>query len=64
MILEDLFEDSFFEKLSDIVTDEEIKEKKIKNENELEGFLFHRVPNYLTLLEKTASEVITEYLSD
>lgn len=63
-ILEDLFEDTFFEKIWDIVTEEEIEDQKLENADELEGFLFHRVPNYLTLLEETATEVIADYLSE
>ena len=63
-ILEDLFEDTFFEKIGDIVTEEEIEDQKLENADELEGFLFHRVPNYLTLLEETAVEVLSDYLSE
>lgn len=64
MILEELFEDSFFDKIGDVITEEEIENEKLKDANELEWFLFHKIPNYLTLLEETAKEVITEYLSE
>ncbi len=63
-ILEDLFEDSFFEKIGDIVTEQEIEDQKLKTPEEFEWFLFHRVPNYMTLLEETAVEVLSNYLSE
>lgn len=63
-ILVELFEDRFFEKIDDIVSEEEIQNQKLKDPDQLEGFLFHRVPNYLTLLEESAVEVLAEYLSE
>lgn len=63
-ILEDLLEENFFEKIGDIVSDKELEDAKVNNDKELEEFLFHRVPNYLTLLEETVTEALSEYLSE
>jgi hypothetical protein len=63
-ILEELFEDGFFEKINEVVSDEEFEQAKLKDPDQLEGFLFHRVPNYMTLLEETAIEVVADYLSE
>lgn len=40
-------------------------QEKIKNSSleEVEGILFHAIPNYATLLEETVAEVLAEYLS-
>jgi len=63
-ILEDLLEEAFFEKIGDIVSEEELENAQVKDDKELESFLFHRVPNYLTLLEETVTEVLADYLSE
>lgn len=63
-ILEDLLEESFFEKIEHIVNEEEFQKAKLKSPEELEGFLFHKVPNYLTLLEEATTEVLSDYLSE
>lgn len=63
-ILEDLFEENFFEKIESIVDDEELQKAKLKSQEELEGYLFHKIPNYLTLLEESATEVLADYLSE
>jgi len=61
-ILEVLLENAFFEKIEWLVTEQEIEEKKLENEDALDAYLFHKIPNYTTLLEESTTEVITDYL--
>jgi hypothetical protein len=57
-------EETFFEKIWDIVSEQELEEAPIENDKDLESFLFNRVPNYLTLLEEAVTEVLADYLSE
>lgn len=56
-------EERFFAKLVLLVDEEEFAQAQAQTDEELEGFLFHRIPNYLTLLEQTTLEFLADYLS-
>lgn len=56
-------EERFFAKLVLLVDEEEFAKAQAQTDEELEGFLFHRIPNYLTLLEETTLEFLADYLS-
>lgn len=62
-LIEFELEDRFFGKLVLLVDDSEFQQAQAQTDEELEGFLFHRVPNYLTLLEQTTIEFLSDYLS-
>lgn len=56
-------EERFFAKLVLVIDEEEFAKAQAQTDEELEGFLFHRIPNYLTLLEETTLEFLADYLS-
>lgn len=56
-------EERFFAKLVLVVDEEEFAKAQAQTDEELEGFLFHRIPNYLTVLEQTTLEFLSDYLS-
>lgn len=56
-------EERFFAKLVLLVDEEEFAQAQAQTDEELEGFLFHRIPNYLTVLEQTTLEFLSDYLS-
>lgn len=56
-------EERFFAKLVLVIDEEEFAKAQAQTDEELEGFLFHRIPNYLTVLEQTTLEFLAEYLS-
>jgi len=62
-MIEDLLEENFFEKISDLVDEKTIEEKKLVSQEELEWYLFHKIPNYTTVLEETTAERLSNYLS-
>lgn len=62
-IIETTIEEDMSEKIYSIVSEEEIENEKLANEEELEWYLFHKIPNYTTLLEETTINFLTEYLT-
>lgn len=56
-------EERFFAKLVLVIDEEEFAQAQAQTDEELEGFLFHRIPNYLTVLEQTTLEFLADYLS-
>lgn len=62
ILIEFSLEDAFYGKLEFLITEEELEEAQVSSEEELEGFLFHKIPNYVTLLEETTAEFLAEYL--
>ena len=63
LIIETGAEEKFFEKIEGLVSEEEFAQAQAKNSEELESYLFHRIPNYVTLLQETTAEFLAEYLS-
>ena len=63
-IIEDTIEWIFREKISQIVSDEELATIQATTPEEVEAALFHRIPNYVTLLEETTAEFMASYLLD
>lgn len=63
-ILDTLVEEIFSSKIENLIDEQEIEEQKFESEDALDAYLFHKIPNYTTLLEETIAEVITEYLSE
>jgi len=61
-ILDTLLEETFSDKIEWLVSDQEIENGKFQSEEALDAFLFHKIPNYTTLLEESVAEVIAEYL--
>ncbi len=62
-LIEFELEERFFGKLVLLVDESEFKQVQAQTDEELEGFLYHRVPNYLTLLEVTTVDFLADYLS-
>ena len=62
-LIEFELEERFFGKLVLLVDESEFQQAQAQTDEELEGFLYHRVPNYLTLLEEITVEFLAEYLS-
>ena len=63
LIIETGVEEKFFEKIEGLVSEEEFAQAQAKNAEELESYLFHRIPNYVTLLQEATTEFLAEYLS-
>ena len=63
VIIETGVEEKFFEKIEGLVSEEEFAQAQAKNDEELESYLFHRLPNYVTLLQEATAEFLAEYLS-
>ena len=63
LIIETGVEEKFFEKIEGLVSEEEFAQAQAKNSEELESYLFHRIPNYVTLLQEATTEFLAEYLS-
>lgn len=63
-ILGTLLETTFFAKIEGLVDEQEIAEKKLESEESVESYLFHKIPNYTTLLEETTAEILADYLSN
>ena len=63
LIIETGVEEKFFEKIEGLVSEEEFSQAQAKSSKELESFLFHRIPNYVTLLQEATAEFLAEYLS-
>lgn len=62
-IVSTLLEEKFYEKIWDLVSEEEMEEIQGKDETELEWKLFYKIPNYVSTLEETVAEVLADYLS-
>ena len=62
-IVSTLLEENFYEKIWSVISDEEIESLQVWDETELEWKLFYKIPNYVTLLENSVAEVLTDYLS-
>lgn len=63
-LIEDLLEEYFFEKVSELVSEEEIEKKKLISQEELEWYLSYEIPNYTTVLEQATAEWLSDYLSE
>ena len=61
MVVEVCFKNLFYDRLSTVISDEEIEKLWAETEEELEGKLFIEVPNYLTILEDCATQYLAEY---
>lgn len=62
-IVSTLLEEKFYEKIWNLVSEEEIESLQAENEEELEWKLFYRIQNYVSILEECTAEVLVEYLS-
>ena len=56
-------ENLFYEKISTVVSDEEIENLQAENQEDLEWKLFYKVPNYVSLVEETTAEFLANYLA-
>ena len=63
LIIETGVEEKFFEKIEGLVSEEEFAQAQAKNSEELESYLFHRIPNFVSLLQEATAEFLAEYLS-
>jgi hypothetical protein len=63
-IIEMALEQDFFDKISEIISEEELEKAMLTTPEELDGYLFHRIPNYTTLLEETTIAFLSDYLSE
>ena len=63
-IIEMALEQDFFDKVSEIVSEEELLEAHLGSPEEMDGYLFHKIPNYTTLLEETTIAFLSDYLSE
>ena len=63
-LIETGLEEDFFEKISGIINEEELEKARLISTEEVDGYLFHKFPNYTTLLEETTTAFLSEYLSE
>lgn len=57
-IIETGLENEFLDKISEEISDEEIEKANLGTPEAVEGYLFHKLPNYMTLLEETTAEFL------
>gem|GEM_PF-447615 len=62
-IIEMEIEEEFFERISDQVDEKELEKAKLKSLEDIDGYLFHNIHNYTTILEETTIDFLSEYLS-
>lgn len=62
-IVSTLLEERFYEKIWDLVSEEEMESLQAESEEDLEWKLFYKIPNYVSILEETTAEVLADYLS-
>jgi hypothetical protein len=41
-----------------------LEKARLSSEEDVDWYLFHKIPNYITLLEETTKDFLTEYLSE
>lgn len=63
-VIDTIIEEDITEKIYDIVSEKEIEDAQLGSEEELEWYLFNKIPNYSTLLEETVINFLTEYLAE
>ena len=63
MLIQTELENLFFDKISEVVSEEEIEILQAENEEDLEWKLFYKIPNYSNLVEETTAKFLAEYLS-
>ena len=63
MLIQTELENLFFDKISEVVSEEEIESLQAENEEDLEWKLFYKIPNYSNLVEETTAKFLAEYLS-
>lgn len=63
MLIQTELENLFYEKISTVVSDEEIENLQAENQEDLEWKLFYKVPNYVNLVEETTAEFLANYLA-
>ena len=63
LLVQTELENLFLEKLSTVVSTEEIEQLQAENQEDLEWKLFYKVPNYSSLLEDITAEFLTDYLT-
>lgn len=63
MLIATEIEELLFVRLESQLSDELFEQAQAQNSEELEAFLFHRIPNYMTLLEEITAEFLTDYLT-
>ncbi|AHB40830.1 TPA: hypothetical protein DIC40_07060 [Patescibacteria group bacterium] len=61
-ILDTLLEETFFAKIENIVSEQDIENQHFEKEEDLDAYLFHKIQNYTTLLEEATAETITDYI--
>ena len=63
-IVKTSLEEDFFDKIEDQIDEEELEKARLSSEEDMDWYLFHKIPNYITLLEETTKNFLTEYLSE
>ena len=63
-IIEMALEQDFFDKVSEIISEEEFEKAMLTTPEELDGYLFHKIPNYTNILEEVTIEFLSDYLSE
>ncbi|MEI8091936.1 MAG: hypothetical protein WCG98_07170 [bacterium] len=63
-IIETEIEESFFYRIEEFVNEEELEKAKLTSPEDLDGYLFHKVPKYATILEEVTTDFLAEYLSE
>lgn len=63
MIIQTSLEEILRNKLSEVISDDEIDSLNAQDDDDLEGKLFYKIPNYVDILEETTAQFLAEYLS-
>ena len=63
MVIQTSLEDKIRNKLYEFISDDEIDALKALNDDDLEGKLFYKIPNYINIIGDTTAQFLAEYLS-
>ncbi len=63
-IVHTTLESDLFDAISEYVSEEELDKAQAQTPEELESFLFYKIPNYITILEEVTTNFLAEYLSE
>lgn len=62
-LVETLLENTFFDAIKDKVDEAELKQLNLTSAEEVDGYLFNKIPDFTTILENVTTTRLAEYLS-
>jgi hypothetical protein len=63
-LVETLLEATFFDAIKDKIDEKELETLKLTSADQVDGYLFNKIPNFTTLLEEVTTDRLSDYLSE